>query len=216
MNDNLEAVKRRVKKLLALSKSPNENEAMAAMEKALSLMEEYRLTEAECVYAREAVPGTKRLSKWRAVLSNAVAWLYCCESLRNTGRGQIIFYGNAADAYMAGEMYLYLSKTVERMAKRNIRKPARLKYREKYKLGVASGLGFRIRQLGDSVSWSNTRGRRLAAVTKAMEKEFQVERSKIKITGSGSGAFRRGAAAADGISLNRQATGHGGLYIESK
>jgi hypothetical protein len=62
-NENPETVKRRVKKLFALSKSPNENEAMAALEKARTLMEEYRLTEGECLYAEERVPAAKRLSK---------------------------------------------------------------------------------------------------------------------------------------------------------
>jgi hypothetical protein len=37
MNDELETIRRRVKKLLALSKSPNENEAMVAPEKAQEL-----------------------------------------------------------------------------------------------------------------------------------------------------------------------------------
>jgi hypothetical protein len=35
----------------------------------------------------------------------------------------------------------------------------------------------------------------------------------MKITGQGSTAFLRGAVAAEGISLNRQTTGHGGRYI---
>ena len=34
MNADLETIKKRIKKLLALSKSPNENEAMAALQKA--------------------------------------------------------------------------------------------------------------------------------------------------------------------------------------
>jgi hypothetical protein len=120
VNENLEAVKRRVKKLFALSKSPNENEAMAALEKARALMEEYHLTEGECVYSRERVPATKRLSRWRAVLSNVVAWLYCCARYRSPATGEIVFYGDSFDAFMAGEMYRYLAKTVDRMARQNI------------------------------------------------------------------------------------------------
>jgi hypothetical protein len=58
----LEGIKRRVKKLLALPKSPNENEAVAALEKARALMDEYRLTEGECLYTRQSVKAAKRLS----------------------------------------------------------------------------------------------------------------------------------------------------------
>jgi hypothetical protein len=52
MEAELEGIKRRVKKLLALSKSPNENEAVAALEKARALMGEHRLSEGECLYTR--------------------------------------------------------------------------------------------------------------------------------------------------------------------
>jgi hypothetical protein len=105
MKDNLETVKRRIKKLLALSKSPNEYEAMAALNKAQEIMKEYRLTETECVYERYSVKATKRLSKWRSALANAVAPLYYCEVFRSGYYGEIYFYGDSFDAFMAGEMY---------------------------------------------------------------------------------------------------------------
>jgi hypothetical protein len=216
MNENLEAVKRRVKKLFALSKSPNENEAVAALEKARALMEEYRLMESECLYTRERVPATKRLSRWRAVLSGAVARLYCCARYRSTVTGEIVFYGDSFDAFMAGEMYRYLSKTVDRMARQNIRKNASMKYREKYRLGIACRLQSRIEESGAAAAWAAVRGSRLLAVEEAMKKKISVATVDLKITGSGDNAFKRGAAAGDGIPLNRQATGHGGRFLEGK
>jgi hypothetical protein len=216
MNENLEAVKRRVKKLLALSKSPNENGAVAALEKARTLMEEYRLTEGGCLYAEERVPATKRLSKWRTVLSNAVARLYCCATYRGTATGNIIFYGESFDAFIAGEMYRCLSKTVDRMARQNIRKNASMKYREKYRLGMACRLNARMYDLGAAAAWMETRGSKLRAVKEALEKEITIVTKDLKITGRGDNAFKRGAAAGDGVSLNRQATGHGGRFLEGK
>jgi hypothetical protein len=214
MEVELEGVKRRVKKLLALSNSPNENEAMAALEKARKLMDEHRLSEGECLYTRHSVRGTKRLSRWRSVLSEAVAWLNCCEALRSPAAGEIIFYGEEFDAFMAGEMYRYLSKTIERMAKLNIRKTAGTEYREKYRLGIACRLGLRIHEMGDAASWAPRRGTKLLAVKKAAESEFRIERDSFTITGTGSTAFKRGVVDGNGVSLNRQATGHGGRYLE--
>jgi hypothetical protein len=216
MNENLEAVKRRVKKLFALSKSPNENEAMAALEKAHALMEEYHLTEGACLYAEERVPATKRLSKWRAVLSGAVAWLYCCARYRSTVAGEIVFYGDSFDAFMAGEMYRYLAKTVERMARQNIRKNASMKYREKYRLGIACQLQNRMEGLGTAAAWAAVRGSRLRAVEEALKKDNSVATVVLKITGRGDSAFKRGTADGDGVSLNRQTTGHGGRFLEGK
>jgi hypothetical protein len=216
MNENLEAVKRRVKKLFALSKSPNENEAMAALEKVLALMDEYHLTEGQCLYVKQPVKATKRLSKWRAVLSNAVAWLYCCETYRKKSAGEIVFYGESFDASVAGEMYGYLSKTVEHMAKQNIRKNASREYREKYRLGVACRLNARIHDLGAAAAWMEVRGNKLRTVEEAMKKEIAIVTTDLKITGRGDNAFKRGAAAGDGIALNRQTTGHGGRFLEGK
>jgi hypothetical protein len=215
METELEGIKRRVKKLLALSKSPNENEAVAALEKARSLMDEYRLTEGECLYTRHSVKATKRLSSWRLILSKAVAWLNYCEMFRSPETGEIVFYGEDADAFMAGEMYRYLSRAIERMAKQNVHKNAKMKYREKYRLGIACQLHFRIHEMGDAGSWAPQRERKLLAVQKAMEGEIAIVRKDWKLTGTAGAAFARGAAAGNGISLNKQTTGHGGRYLEA-
>jgi hypothetical protein len=214
MEAELEGIKRRVKKLLALSKSPNENEAMAALEKARALMDEYRLSEGECLYTRQSVRTTKRLSSWRLILSNAVAWLNYSETFRTPASGEIVFFGEEVDAFMAGEMYRYLSKTIERMARQNVRKTASIKYREKYRLGMACQLHFRIHEIGDAGSWAPQRERKLLAIKKAMEGELSIVRKDWKLTGTSGAAFLRGAAAGKSISLNKQTTGHGGRYLE--
>ena len=216
MEAELEGIKRRVKKLLALSASPNENEAAAALEKAKKLMEEYRIRESECSYIRHTVKATKRLSRWRTVLANSVAWLYCCDTFRNQQRGEICFFGESFDAFMPGEMYRYLSKTIERMAKQNIRRTAGKTYREQYKLGTACRLSSRIHDMGAAVSWAPKRGRALLAVKKALENEIPLETESLKLTGRGSAAFHKGAAAGDGVSLARQTAGHGGRYLEGR
>ena len=75
--DELESVKRRVKKLLALSKSPNENEAASALRKANDLMADYKIiAEQFSDYTKAKVKGTKRFVRWRVVLANAVENLY--------------------------------------------------------------------------------------------------------------------------------------------
>jgi hypothetical protein len=149
-------------------------------------------------------------------LSNAVAWLYCCETYRKKSAGEIVFYGESFDAFMAGEMYRYLAKTVDRMARQNIRKNASMKYREKYRLGVAFRLQSRIEESGTAAAWAAVRGSKLRTVEEAMKKENSVATVVLKITGRGDNAFKRGAADGDGIALNRQATGHGGRFLEGK
>jgi hypothetical protein len=112
---------------------------------------------------------------------------------------------------MTGEMYRYLSKAIERMAKQNVRKNAKMKYREKYKLGVVCDSHFRIHEMGDAGSWAPQREVKLLAVQKAMEGEFDLVRQDLKQNGTGGAAFLRGAADGTGISLNRQAAA-GGIW----
>jgi hypothetical protein len=150
------------------------------------------------------------------ILSKAVAWLNYCDTFRSPETGEIVFYGAESDAFMAGEMYRYLSKAVERMAKQNVRKTATLKYREKYRLGVACQLHYRIHEIGDAGSWAPQRERKLLAVQKAMDGEITIVRKDWKLTGTSGAAFMRGATAGKDISLNKQTTGHGGRYLEGR
>lgn len=74
-------IEKKIRKLLALSESPNEFEAQAALLKARQLMAEYKLTEAELHEGNKKVKTiktiktsiscTKRTNFWIFTLSNA-------------------------------------------------------------------------------------------------------------------------------------------------
>lgn len=71
--EQLNTVKRRIKKLLALSKSPNENEASLAMKMANDLIAQYKFNESDFSnYTSKVIKSTKRFVEWRAILANAV------------------------------------------------------------------------------------------------------------------------------------------------
>jgi len=216
METDIEKIKRKIKKLLALSASPNENEAAAAIEKAREIMGEYGLSESQCLYERHSARATKRASLWRSVLAKPVAWLYCCEVFRVPHKGEMCFFGESFDAFMAREMYGYLSKTIERMARLNVKKSAKRPFREKYKLGIACSLRERIHDMGAKASWApQWKGKKLA-IRKALENEIELVAGSTKIPSGKMNAFRRGTRAGDGICLSRQTTGHGGRYIEAR
>jgi hypothetical protein len=77
-------------------------------------------------------------------------------------------------------------------------------------------LSERIRKAGKEVSWAPERGHRLLAAKKGLENQVTLVTKELKLTDWGSGAFRRGGADSNGISLNRQTTGHGGRYVEAR
>ena len=209
--DELESVKRRVKKLLALSKSPNENEAASALRKANELMADYKLTaEQFSDYTKAKVKGTKRFIRWRVVLANAVENLYATYHYSDH-EGNIVFIGEELDVFMSTEMYKYLVKTIDRMAKQNIRKNAKYKYRQSYRAGIASRLYDRMYELGQQCSWRNPKELKAQKkqIAEFVEKQVAIELSKKKFEKANPTAFLKGNNDANGINLSRQMTGSG-------
>lgn len=210
--DELESVKRRVKKLLALSKSPNENEAALALKKANELMAEHKLDIGQfSEYTRQTVKDTKRLIKWRSILANAMERLYATYHYVIRDTGQLFFVGEELDAFMAAEMYKYLVKAVLRMTKNNIRKNAKQKFRESYREGLANRLYDRMEELGQQCSWRNPKELEAAKekVENFVKGEVAIVVRRKKRGNSNQRAFARGMSDANGISLSRQMTGSG-------
>ncbi|MFC2279955.1 MAG: DUF2786 domain-containing protein [Treponema socranskii subsp. buccale] len=220
MNDtNIEIIKRKTKKLFALSKSPNEYEAASALQMATVLMEKYKI---DSVQLHDIISKTcfgYAKDNYRDVLAYAMSMLYSVYRVKRVGKywkssERQIFYGEAFDVFMASEMYMYLIKTIERMARNNIRKNAKARYRESYKRGIASRLFDRICKLGQSVSWASEREATIKDI------EAIVTQNLTVITGTKSAvpvqrnAFLRGAKDGEDINLSRQMTGSGGRYLE--
>ena len=201
---DLEKIKGRVRKLLALSKSDNENEAIAALEKANELMGTYGLDTSGIRYESAGVHSTKTYVPWRTAIANAVSWLYSCFVYRDR-KGSMIFTGESLDAFMAAEMFRYLAASVERTAKKSIRKNAKYVFRNSFKCGAAHRLYDKITELGERCSWSPHRNARIEAVTAYVKKSVEIVSPQSKKKRIDTTAYTKGQSAADGISLARQA-----------
>ncbi len=215
-NEHLNIVKSRIKKLLALSKSPNENEAALAMKMANDLIALYRLNESEFSdYTKKVIKSTKRFIEWRAILANAVEQLYATYHYRDVNTGNFVFYGEELDVFMSTEMYLYLTKTVDRMAKNNIRKNAKYNYRQSYRSGVASRLYYRITELGQECSWRNPEQleQKKNDISVWVHEQTKLVSKELKKTKVDMKAWARGELDAEGVNLNRQMTGSGNRMI---
>lgn len=212
--EDIETVKRRVRKLLALSKSPNENEAVSALQKANALMAEYSLCHAEFAgYVEKSVKSTKRAVEWRSVVANAVERLYATYHYRDVCTGSLVFCGEELDVFMSAEMFAYLVKTIDRMARQNVRKNAKYRYRQSYRAGIASRLWDRMDELGRRCSWrdpTELAGKR-QEISDWVNSQVALSdtQPKAKKSSANMNAWNRGANDADGINLSRQMTGSG-------
>lgn len=116
MADN---IRDKIAGLLALSESPNENEAKAALLKARELMAKYKLRPDECVKAENVkvirehvgVTCTVMTNPWAVELSALIAEHYCCRAYRTKGHGKkrniIGFVGLEDDFEVCKRIFLY-------------------------------------------------------------------------------------------------------------
>jgi hypothetical protein len=204
MKTEIEIIKDKIRKLLALSKSDNENEAAAALEKANKLIGKYELDEADLRFQSVNVKSGKTHIPWKNVIANAVSWLYGCHTCLKRSLGETIFTGEELDAFLASEMYSYLIKTIERCAKKSIRKNAKYKFRNSFKYGMASRLYDRIIELGEACSWSPRRNIKIEEARGLVKKSFALETKTLKTTNLNRSALTKGAVHGGGVSLSRQ------------
>ena len=96
------------------------------------------------------------------------------------------------------------------MAKQNIRKNAKYKYRQSYKAGIASRLYDRMYELGQQCSWRNPKELKAQKkqIADFVEKQVAIEISKKKFEKANPTAFSKGISDASGINLSRQMTGN--------
>lgn len=144
--------KEKIRRLLALAESPNENEAKAALLKARELMARHKLTEKDI---RDAEPQkvtrlltdiicSKRRDPWCINLSAIIGENYCCKALRNHNKGHqtqtIGFIGFEDDVALCAEIYKYAVDCVRSEVKRIKRQYA--DYSSDYIKRQCSSFGF--------------------------------------------------------------------------
>ena len=163
----------KIRKLLALAESPNENEAKAALLRARELMAKHKLTEADCVeMAKRKVKRikteftfTKRREPWTLDLAGVIAEHYCCTSLLNHEYGKRtyahLFVGLENDVEVCAEVFGYAMRFVYSRVK-DIRRELKgfptsyVRYEcDNYGYGFADGLKNEFeRQRGEHREWA--------------------------------------------------------------
>ncbi|MBR1640608.1 MAG: DUF2786 domain-containing protein [Treponema sp.] len=208
---DIDSVKRRIKKLLALSKSPNENEAVLAVKMADDLISRYSLKTSEFSgFEEKSVKTTKCHREWHAIIANAVERLYATYHYKDVNTGEFIFFGSELDVFMSTEMYAYLVKAIDRIARNNIRKNAKYKFRQSYRVGMAERIWDRIDEMGKNCSWRSQedvfaqRKEFSNYVHRGIELSADVPKKRMKLNQN---ARMQGSKIADEINLSCQVSG---------
>lgn len=126
---NQDKIKDKIKKLLRLSRSCNENEAKAAMAKAQELMMQYKLNMADVsemdMEVKELGTGifySRQKDFWRAALIEAISKYYCVEHYINrayrSSRCQICLIGTETDMQVCLDVFNFASQYIEEWFKK--------------------------------------------------------------------------------------------------
>ena len=130
----MSAITEKIRKVLAVAESSNQNEAMAALLKARELMARYKLTESDCrdtsgekkmdlvIYKKDHF--TENTNGWFVRLARVVADNYCCVEVvrnRNDSKGKVMYVSFAGindDPYVACDVFAYAVQHIKRESKK--------------------------------------------------------------------------------------------------
>jgi len=214
------AILTKIKKLLAMTASPNEAEAAVAMAKAHQLLKEYNLAiddiEADNRFdiKEETYLTFERERKWKTMLITDVCAANFCSILKGVGQTVTLKIVGKEHNILATKIMLdYLFSTIERIAKN-----VPVAHRESYKLGVVSTLGHRLQDLKKQDMSECTA---LVVQEKANIKQYFNERggistAMISYKATNGTAYHKGRVDGENISLNQQIgnAGNSSRYIQ--
>jgi hypothetical protein len=208
---NAEIVEK-VKKLLALSESPNEQEAATALAKAHALLESHNLSMGDVIYknanevARPFLVAREAMPSWIEILINNVAdFNYCSFIKMNTeGAPSYILVGKPINVTVASQLIDYLVQTVNRIASN------RNETSDAFKFGMVYSILKRLSEIYNPTSESK-------ALVLNTEKENNdllnsmfnndIRKDEISPDTSDSGAYFRGWIEGKTVGLHEQVEG---------
>ena len=155
---NREHIVDKVRKLLALSESPNENEALSAAEKAQALILEHQITNSELEIAGGHLFVARCKSNprlWRRPIGMHLSKMYMClyfvTLIARDGKRYDMhnFFGPRQSVIVTKEMFKYLINSVARLARdaaKSVPEGERAAYRRSFQSSCAIRICLRIRE----------------------------------------------------------------------
>jgi hypothetical protein len=211
----------RVKKLLALAESDNENEAAVAAGAAQRLLLEYNLTisdlskvtKEDSSIEEKAIDVQGRLSAWRLTLCEGIVRAFGCRVLISKGYGKtsLLVVGAPNDVAVAQVTYEYLTDVVNKLTKRNARGGGRT-YANSYRRGVVARLQERLEEQTKQNKEDLQKKATEAGIALVLRKQQNLSDYMRKFSGTyrsanaslDYGAYSSGYQDGDNVSLNRQ------------
>lgn len=175
----------KIKKLLALTTSSNENESTIAAEKASLLLAQHNLSLADLGNTQDkeitetVIDNTTRFVTWKMILLSGVADSNFCQALRSSYNGNVFLLGSSTNLIVCQHLYDYLSKAIERRAK--YRKGSGRAYLNAFRVGCATRLSERLLAQKNEMETSGIPGTGNAPDTPGIVVRSMFEKNQLAI-----------------------------------
>lgn len=238
---DMESIANKIKKLLALSQSPNEAEAIAASKKAQDLLTRYNLSMADVADPQAIDEEVEQQTlfhldskrEWVITLLDGVARANFCSIIMTSGKGYGCDYkliGRPSNIAVASLMYEYLSETVERLARTTPNTTGEKGFKNSFRLGCANRLYWRLldtikEQCENGITSEDGVSCSAIAVTSLYEQRKaeieayrdstygKIKSHKCRNSISSNEGYLAGDRAGQQVSLNKQVSGSNQRYL---
>ncbi|MDI7227954.1 DUF2786 domain-containing protein [Leptospira santarosai] len=209
MNNERKSVLEKINKLLALSNSPNVNEAKSAARQASELIQRYNVeaTELErgAIIEYNLPTGKRRFRYWQTFLLAAVSESNFCSTIlqRSTEEASFIILGREINIETTQLMFQYLSEVALRLAP----KQNQTNFLEGFAYGIATRLQETFEHWGieEKSSIVRIKNEDQVAIEKFQEENlWNVGKAKNKNLNSRDNEFQSGFDKSFGVSLTKQ------------
>lgn len=214
-----DAIIEKIKKLLALSQSPNQEEAERAAEKARELLTKYDLSvdQFEDIQVEEKIikQFLKKPNLWRLTIFGTISEFYFCRFIiKQTQYSDATVYGfdiigKSHHITIASSVCEYIEKAIVRISRERCRANAKSKFRESFRYGMAVEICTRLETM-KRIRETGGPGEEKSLILKEDQK-IQEYLSRMDLSSFDSGkkpnnksAFRRGVEAGANVALNEQ------------
>ncbi len=224
--DNKEKLYEKIKKLLNLSGSPNENEASVAFDKAQQLLQKHNLSmfevenmeEGDAIISHCVIDFTPGVARWERRLMSAIAENLSCKMLRTltknmlgTKRVSFSVVGHKTDVEVFNYLLTYLLRAVKELGKKEMKHytgqsgNTRKMYREHFLYGIVANIAERVDQKYERQKVSAEFGAMILSRESSVKNylnNLNVKKGisrKIRVTQQ---AFQKGYEVGNGIGLN--------------
>jgi len=175
----------KIKKMLALATSSNENEATIAAEKASLLLAQYNLSLADLgsdqkeEISETVIETTSRTVTWKIILLSGIADANSCDAMRNNYTGNMFLVGSSTNLIVCQHLYQYLTQAIERQAK-SCQGKGRA-YLNAFRVGCATRLRQRLLTQKEEMKQSGIAGNGETPATPAIVVRSMFERNQDAI-----------------------------------